>query len=73
MLNYCDLRIFNRPGVAGAVLDIFTPQNEVLRCRTEGSFPWESTFTFIWVDDSALSIDEDYFVTFVNTPSLEKL
>ena len=39
-------------------------------CRTEGSFSWESIFTFIWVDNSTLSIDEDYSITNVNTPSL---
>ena len=44
-------------------LYIFTPQNKVLGCRTEGWFSWESTFTFIWVDNSAFSRDEDYSVT----------
>ena len=36
-------------------------QNKVLGCRTEGWFSWESTFTLIWLDNSALSSDEDYF------------
>ena len=53
-------------------IDIFTPQNDVLGCRTEGFISWESTFTLIWVDNSTFSSDEDYSITIVNTPSLKK-
>ena len=54
-------------------IDIFTPQNDVLGCRTKGFISWESTFTFILVDNSAFPSEEDYSVTIVNTPSLQKL
>ena len=54
-------------------IDIFTPQNDVLGCRTKGFISWESTFTFILVDNSAFSSDEDYSVTIVNTPSFQKI
>ena len=54
-------------------LDKFTPLNKVLGCKTEGWFSLESTFTFIWVDNSAFSNDEDFIITFINTPSVERL
>ena len=54
-------------------LDIFTPQNKVLGCRMEGWISWESTFSFTWVDNNTFSMDEEYRIYFVNTPSVEKL
>ena len=50
-------------------LDIFTPQNRVLGCRTEGWYMRESTFNVIWLGNHTVSCDGDYGVTCRNTPS----